>query len=76
MEPKIAYIDHKPSAPQMCAFFPGLTPADLPDGEGWAVERVTSPPTTARTWTRPSTSTPPWTTAHARRITIDEMPLE
>ena len=39
-EPKIAYIDHKQSAPMVCAFFPGLTPADLPDGEGWAVERV------------------------------------
>ena len=39
-EPKIVYFDHKQSAPQVCAFFPGLTPADLPDGEGWAVERI------------------------------------
>jgi len=39
-EPKITYIDHKQSAPMVCAFFPGLTPADLPDGEGWAVERI------------------------------------
>ena len=37
-EPKIAYIGHKQSAPEVCRFFPGLTPADLPDGEGWAVE--------------------------------------
>src|SRR5687767_12423955 len=39
-EPKIAYFDHKQSAPQVCTFFPGLTPAELPDGEGWAVERI------------------------------------
>jgi len=39
-EPKIAYVDHKQSAPSVCAFFPGLTPADLPDGEGWAMERI------------------------------------
>ena len=25
-EPKIAYFDHKQSAPQVCTFFPGLTP--------------------------------------------------
>ena len=40
MEPKIAYLAHKETAPQVCAFFPGLQPADLPDGEGWAIERV------------------------------------
>jgi kynurenine formamidase len=39
-EPHIAYVDHKASAPAVCAFFPGLTPADLPDGEGWAIERI------------------------------------
>jgi kynurenine formamidase len=39
-EPKITYIDHKQSAPMVCSFFPGLTPAELPDGEGWAVERI------------------------------------
>lgn len=39
-EPKITYVDHKQSAPAVCAFFPGLTPADLPDGEGWAIERI------------------------------------
>jgi hypothetical protein len=40
MEPKIAYVGHKESAPLVCFFFPGLQPADLPDGEGWAIERV------------------------------------
>jgi len=38
--PRIDYIDHQMSAEQMTAFFPGLGKNDLPDGEGWAVERV------------------------------------
>jgi hypothetical protein len=33
-EPKITYMDHKQSVPEVCRFFPGLTPADLPNGEG------------------------------------------
>src|SRR5262249_21309616 len=40
LEPRITYIDHKESAPAVCAVFPGLAPGDLPDGEGWAIERV------------------------------------
>jgi kynurenine formamidase len=40
LEPRLTYIDHKASAPAVCAFFPGLAPGDLPDGEGWAIERV------------------------------------
>ena len=40
LEPRITYIDHKESAPAVCAIFPGLAPGDLPDGEGWAIERV------------------------------------
>jgi kynurenine formamidase len=39
LEPKIAYETHKQSATNVCRFFPGLTPADLPEGEGWAAER-------------------------------------
>jgi len=38
--PKIEYIDHQMSVAQIAAFFPGLGKDDLPDGEGWAVERV------------------------------------
>lgn len=41
MEPKIQYTAHAEGAKQMAFSFPGLTPADLPEGEGWAVERVT-----------------------------------
>ena len=40
MRPKITYRTHKQTAPEVCMFFPGLKPEDLPDAEGWAVERV------------------------------------
>ena len=41
MEPRITYSKHADTVPQMAMSFPGLTAADMPDGEGWAVERVT-----------------------------------
>ncbi len=38
--PRIEYIDHQMSVPELAAFFPGLRKGDLPDGEAWAIERV------------------------------------
>ena len=38
--PSITYIDHDQSVPQILSFFPGLTADQLPEGKGWAVERV------------------------------------
>ncbi len=38
--PRIDYITHEQSVEQIASFFPGLQKGDLPDGEGWAVERV------------------------------------
>jgi kynurenine formamidase len=38
--PKITYLDHRASFPQLAGFFPGLKQADMPDGEAWAVEKV------------------------------------
>lgn len=39
-DPKIQYIDHQESLPGILDFFPGLSADQLPDGEGWAVERI------------------------------------
>ena len=41
MRPQVSYTRHEAGVAQMAHSFPGLTAADLPDGEGWAVERIT-----------------------------------
>lgn len=38
LEPRVDYISHETGARHLAAIFPGLRPADLPSGEGWAVE--------------------------------------
>ena len=73
--PKIRYVDHKESLPQLAAFFPGLKAEDLPDGEAWAVEHV-------ELSTHNGTHLDaPWHFASTmnrgeRAITIDEVPLD
>ncbi len=75
LKPEIEYFNHRQTAPQMAEFFAGLTAADLPDGEGWAVERV-------RLSTHNGTHLDaPYQFAStmdggARAMTIDEVPLE
>ena len=74
-EPKITYIAHKQSAPEVCKYFPGMTPDQLPDGEGWAVERIDI---STHNGTHLDA---PWHFASTmdggkRAITIDEVPLE
>jgi kynurenine formamidase len=39
--PRIDYLTHKDTLSEATAFFPGLQPGDLPDGEGWALEKIT-----------------------------------
>ena len=38
--PSIEYVDHEQSVGEILKFFPGLKKEDLPEGKGWAVERV------------------------------------
>ncbi|WP_370207402.1 cyclase family protein [Pararhodobacter marinus] len=40
MAPKIQYQGHADTPDQITGFFPGMTNAELPEGEGWAVEWV------------------------------------
>lgn len=73
--PEIDYYDHAQTASEVVAFFPGSTIDDLPDGEGWAIERV-------RITTHNGThlDAPYHYSAtmdgDQRAITIDEIPLD
>jgi kynurenine formamidase len=40
LEPSIKYLAHGDSVPVLQKFFSGLEREDLPDGEGWAIERI------------------------------------
>ncbi len=75
MLPEIDYVAHAETAPQLCAMFPGLTVDQLPDRQGWALEKV-------RLTTHNGTHVDaPWhyhATMDGGRpaITIDEIPLD
>ena len=40
IQPGIEYLAHDQTADQVAAFFPGLRRNQLPDGDGWAIERL------------------------------------
>lgn len=75
MLPKIEYLTHKDTAEQVCSLFPGLSKDQLPNGEGWAVERL-------QIATHNGTHLDAPYHYHStmndgeRAITIDEVPLE
>jgi kynurenine formamidase len=73
--PKVEYYTHEAMAPDMAAFFPGLKPEDLPNGEGWAVERVLL---TTHSGTHLDAPYHYHSTMDdgKRAITIDEVPLD
>jgi len=73
--PKIDYIDHRASLPEIVGFFPGLKAGDLPDGEAWAIERVELITHNGTHLDAPYHFA---TTMNGgeRAITIDEVPLE
>ncbi len=75
MLPEITYFDHSATTEQITGFFPGLTPEDLPQGEGWAVETMTLSTHNGTHMDAPyhhhSTMD-----GGKRALTIDEVPLE
>jgi len=73
--PKITYMDHKKTTEQVCSFFPGLKPENLPDGEGWAIEKIEL---TTHNGTHLDAPYHFATTMNRgeRAITIDEVPLD
>jgi len=73
--PKIEYTDHQQSLPQILSFFPGLKKADLPGGQGWAVERVQLSTHNGTHLDAPWHYHPTMNEGE-RAWTIDEVPLE
>jgi kynurenine formamidase len=75
MLPKIEYQSHAETAGQMAGFFPGLSTADLPGGEGWAVETLT---VSSHNGTHLDAPYHHHSTMNGgeRAITIDEVPLD
>ncbi len=73
--PVIEYTNHDQSAALVAGLFPGLTPDMLPEGKGWAVEKVT-----LGTHTGTHLDAPwhfhPTMSGGQRAITIDEVPLD
>ncbi len=71
----INYTGHDQGAQELAAAFPGLDPEQLPEGKGWAVERVQISTHNGTHMDAPWHYHPTMD-AGQRSITIDEIPLE
>ena len=76
MEPRIAYTKHDESVGQLASFFPGLQKKHLPDGEGWATERVQLSTHNGTHMDAPYHFHSTTDNGRRRSPTIDETPLE
>jgi kynurenine formamidase len=73
--PKIEYVDHEQRVPQILPFFPGLKKEDLPEGQGWAVERIQLSTHNGRHLDAPWRYNPTMNEGE-RSSTIDDIPLD
>ncbi|MET0390473.1 MAG: cyclase family protein [Polyangiales bacterium] len=79
LEPSIQYFTHDNTYEQIAPFFPGLRRQDLPDGEGWAVERVSLSTHNGTHLDAPYHFHSTMDAKHGekqRAISIDEVPLD
>ena len=78
--PAITYKAHAETADDVCRFFPGLAPGQLPAGEGWAIEHVTLSTHNGTHLDAPyhfaSTQDANAPDGARRALTIDEIPLD
>jgi len=75
MLPEITYFKHSDTAEQVMSFFPGLTKAGLPGGEGWAVETLSISTHNGTHLDAPYHHHSTMSKGE-RALTIDEVPLE
>ena len=78
--PEIDYYTHEQTAADVVSYFPGATVDDLPDREGWAIERVRMATHSGTHLDAPyhysTIMDLAITNGGTRAITIDEVPLE